>query len=122
MVHPSVPVQDRWNEPGNLREMINSFATWDPLYVRVPKKIKECLKCNLVDSPLVDTWENKIRKGGLIGDASHAPPSIFIFPQYLWLIVVDSRCCNSSRRWNRSRRMHFSSHNSAGYSSLLVGI
>lgn len=72
MVHPGVAVQDRWNEPGDLNEMVENFATWDPLLVRVLKKITECLKWNLADLPLLETWRSKSGKVVLIGDASHA--------------------------------------------------
>jgi salicylate hydroxylase len=72
MVHPGVAVQDRWNEPGNLEEMVGNFADWDPLLVRVLKKIQDCLKWNLADLPLLDTWRSKSGKVVLIGDASHA--------------------------------------------------
>jgi salicylate hydroxylase len=72
MVHPGVAVQDKWNEPGDLNEMVGNFEAWDPLLVRVLKKITECLKWNLADLPLLDTWRSKSGKVVLIGDASHA--------------------------------------------------
>lgn len=72
MVHPGLAVQDRWNESGDLKEMVENFENWDPLLVKVLKKVKECLKWNLADLPLLDTWRSKSGKVVLIGDASHA--------------------------------------------------
>src|ERR1700737_526286 len=90
MVHPGVAVQDRWNEPGishkirltigDLKEMIYNFASWDPLLVRVLEKVKQCLKWNLADLPLLDTWRSKSGKVVLIGDASHATLPFVITP------------------------------------------
>jgi salicylate hydroxylase len=40
--------------------------------VRVLEKVKQCLKWNLADLPLLDTWRSKSGKVILIGDASHA--------------------------------------------------
>jgi hypothetical protein len=78
MIHPGLAVQDRWNEPGDLKEMVDNFASWDPLLVRVLNKVQECLKWNLADLPLLDTWRSKSGKVVLIGDASHATlPFVF---------------------------------------------
>ena len=57
---------------GDLKEMIDNFAPWDPLLVRVLRKVKDCLKWNLADLPLLNTWRSKSGRVVLIGDASHA--------------------------------------------------
>jgi salicylate hydroxylase len=78
MIHPGIARQDRWNEPGDLNEMVENFADWDPLLVRVLGKVSECLKWNLADLPLLETWRSKSGKVVLIGDASHATlPFVF---------------------------------------------
>jgi salicylate hydroxylase len=64
---------------GDLKEMVDNFAMWDPLLVRVLKKVTECLKWNLADLPLLDTWRSKSGNIVLIGDACHATlPFVFI--------------------------------------------
>jgi len=57
---------------GDLKEMIDNFAPWDPLLVRVLRKVKDCLKWNLADLPLLNTSRSKSGRVVLIGDASHA--------------------------------------------------
>jgi salicylate hydroxylase len=75
--------------------MVGNFETWDPLLVLVLKKVTECLKWNLADLPLLDTWRSKSGKVVLIGDASHATLP-FVRRRNDPLILVGTRRCNGS--------------------------
>jgi 2-polyprenyl-6-methoxyphenol hydroxylase-like FAD-dependent oxidoreductase len=73
--------------------MLSNSKGWDPLVVGILKKVKSCLKWNLADLQVLDTWRSKSGKVVLLGDAAHACLP-FVFSLKLSLTEVGTRSCN----------------------------
>lgn len=61
-----------WNEPGDLQEMKNHYADFDPVVRRVLSKVESCLNWKVADLPSLPSWISDSGKVVLIGDAAHA--------------------------------------------------
>lgn len=72
MSHPGKASVGKWNEPGNLDEMKQHYADFDPVIKKVLSKVKNCLKWKLADLPPLLRWVSRSGRVVLIGDAAHA--------------------------------------------------
>lgn len=72
MSHPGKAAVGKWNEPGNLDEMMQHYHNFEPAIRKVLSKVKSCLKWKLANLPLVGRWVSSRRRVVIIGDAVHA--------------------------------------------------
>ena len=72
MSHPGKASVGRWNEPGDLNEMKQHYAAFDPTIRKVLDKVTSCLKWKLADLPPIPRWVSLSGRVVLIGDAAHA--------------------------------------------------
>jgi salicylate hydroxylase len=72
MCHPGQAKPGVWNEPGDVQQMRETYAGFDPLIRKVIDKVSTCLRWTLADLPPLPTWLSQSGKVVLIGDAAHA--------------------------------------------------
>ncbi|RVX72524.1 hypothetical protein B0A52_03714 [Exophiala mesophila] len=72
MCHPGQAKPGVWNEPGDVQQMRETYATFDPVIRKVIDNVTSCLRWTLADLPPLPTWLSQSGKVVLIGDAAHA--------------------------------------------------
>lgn len=72
MSHPGKASVGKWNEPGDLNEMKQHYADFDPIIRKVLANVTSCLKWKLADLPPISRWVSPSGRVVLIGDAAHA--------------------------------------------------
>jgi salicylate hydroxylase len=72
MSYPGQAALGKWNEPGDLNEMHETFTDFDPLIRRVLEYVTSTVKWLVADLPHLPRWASQNGKVVLVGDAAHA--------------------------------------------------
>lgn len=72
LIVPGLTEADKWNEPGDLQEMRDSFSDFDPVLRKVLTHITNCRKWALAELPIIPQWVSRNGNIVLVGDSAHA--------------------------------------------------